>query len=99
MRRITRLSIFQLPQLAASGDTTIVVIIVNRSELRGFYFLLLFLNEASNQVAFPHPQAGKGHYWEEDISNSRSVIRYLVKRTIDVTDYGNADDEVRPAKN
>ena len=50
-------------------------------------------------MAFPHPKSRKHHYRKEDEPNSRGVIWYLVKRTINITDYRNADDDVNPANN
>jgi hypothetical protein len=50
-------------------------------------------------MAFPHPKSGKEHYRKEDKPNSGGVLWYFFKRTIDITDYRNANDDVNPAKN
>ena len=50
-------------------------------------------------MALPHPKSRQDHYRKEDKSNSRGVIWYLIKRTVDVTDYRNAYDDVNPANN
>ena len=50
-------------------------------------------------MAFPHPQSRKDKYRNEDKPSSGRVVGNLVKRTIDVTEYRNAEDDVNPAKN
>src|SRR5678815_1793219 len=49
-------------------------------------------------MSFPHPQACKDKDGNEDKSNKRRIIRDLVKRTIDVTEYRDAEHKVNPAK-
>lgn len=49
-------------------------------------------------MAFPHQQSCKDHEREEDIPSRKGVLRNLVKRTVDVAIYRNADDDVNPAK-
>ena len=58
-----------------------------------------FLKESSNDVALPHPKSRKDHHRQKDKPHRRGVVWYLVKRTINITDYGNANDDVNPAKN
>jgi hypothetical protein len=50
-------------------------------------------------MAFPHPKSRKDNYRKEDIPNSGGVIWNFFKRTINITDYRNAKDDVNPAKN
>jgi hypothetical protein len=50
-------------------------------------------------MALPHPQSRQDNYRKRDKPNNRSVVRKLFERTINVTDYWNAEDEVKPAKN
>ena len=50
-------------------------------------------------MPFPHPQSGEDHYRDDDKASKRSVVRDLVKRTIDVAEYWDAKDDVNPAKN
>src|SRR5215471_9694324 len=50
-------------------------------------------------MAFPHPKSRKDHYRKEDKPNSGGVFWYFFKRTINITDYRNAKDDVNPAKN
>ncbi len=50
-------------------------------------------------MAFPHPQSRKDKYRNEDKPSSGSVVWNFVKRTINITEYGNAKDEVNRAKN
>jgi hypothetical protein len=49
-------------------------------------------------MAFPHPQSSKDNYRKGDKPNHGSVFGYFFKRTINVTDYRNAEDDVNPAK-
>jgi hypothetical protein len=49
-------------------------------------------------MAFPHPKSRKGNYWNGDIPNNGSVVWKFLKRTINITDYRNGEDEVNPAK-
>src|SRR5271166_633929 len=49
-------------------------------------------------MAFPHPQSRKDHARKEDISSLGGVAWKFFKRTIDVTEYRNAEDDVNPAK-
>ena len=50
-------------------------------------------------MALPHPQSRQDNYRKGDKPNNRGVVRKLFERTINVTDYWNAEDEVNPAKN
>src|SRR5690348_4532053 len=54
-------------------------------------------NKSANEMAFPHPQSRKHNQRKSDIPNNGSVIWKLFKRTINVTDYRNGEDEVNPA--
>lgn len=56
-------------------------------------------NKSSNDMALPHPQSRKDKYWNEDKPNSGGVVWNLFKRTVNITEYRNAKDEVNPAKN
>ena len=49
-------------------------------------------------MAFPHPQSRKDHYRKEDKAGCGGIVRKLRKRTINVTEYWNAEDDVNPAK-
>src|SRR5262252_10302891 len=61
--------------------------------------LTSFGNESSNEMAFPHPQSRKGDCRKGDIPNNRGVVWKLLKRTINVTDYRNAEHDVNRTKN
>ncbi len=50
-------------------------------------------------MAFPHPQSRKDEDRNEDKPNSGGVVWYFFKRTINITDYRDAKDDVNPAKN
>jgi hypothetical protein len=50
-------------------------------------------------MAFPHPQSGNDHGREEDKPSSGSIARKFFERTINITEYRNAEDDVNPAKN
>jgi hypothetical protein len=50
-------------------------------------------------MAFPHPKSRKDKYRNGDIPNNRGVVWKFFKRTIDITDYRNAKDDVNQAKN
>jgi hypothetical protein len=54
-----------------------------------------FRNKPSNDMAFPHPKSRKQHYRKEDKPNTGGVLFNF--RTIDVTEYRNAADDVNPA--
>lgn len=58
-----------------------------------------FRNKASKHMAFPHPQSRKDHHRNEDKPRCGSIVRKSLKRTINVTEYWNAEDQVNPAKN
>lgn len=49
-------------------------------------------------MAFPHPQPGKDHDWNEDISRWHGVLRNFVKGAIDVAEDRNAEDQMDPSK-
>ena len=50
-------------------------------------------------MAFPHPKSRKDHYRNGDVPNNGGVIWKFFKRTVNITDYWNAKDDVNPAKN
>src|ERR1700704_3266812 len=50
-------------------------------------------------MAFPHPKSRKDKYRKEDKPNSGGAIWNFFKRTINITEYRNAKDDVNPAKN
>ena len=55
-------------------------------------------NKSSKDMAFPHPQSRKDHYRKKDKPSCGGVVWNLFKRTINITDYRNAKDDVNPAK-
>ena len=50
-------------------------------------------------MAFPHPKSRKEHYRNDDKPNAGGVLWNFFKRTINITEYRNAKDDVNPAKN
>ena len=50
-------------------------------------------------MAFPHPQSREDHHRNEDKASSGGVVWNFVKRTVDISEYRNAKDQVNPAKN
>jgi hypothetical protein len=50
-------------------------------------------------MAFPHPKSGKEHYGNDDKPNTVGVLWKFFKRTINITEYRNAKDDVHPANN
>jgi hypothetical protein len=50
-------------------------------------------------MAFPHPKSSKNKYRNGDKPNHGGVVWKFFKRTINITDYRNAKDDVNPAKN
>ena len=50
-------------------------------------------------MSFPHPQPRKDNYRKGDISNNGGVVWKLFERTVNVTDYRNAKDDVNRAEN
>src|SRR6516164_9391618 len=50
-------------------------------------------------MAFPHPESRKGKDGNEYKPNKRGVVWNLFKRTVNVAEYRNAEDEMNPAKN
>jgi hypothetical protein len=50
-------------------------------------------------MAFPHPKSRKDKCRNEDKPNSGGVRWNVFKRTINITEYRNAEDDVNPAKN
>ena len=55
--------------------------------------------KSSKPMAFPHPKSRKHKHGNEDKPSSGSVVWNLFKRTINITEYGNAKDDVNPANN
>ena len=56
-------------------------------------------NKASHDMAFPHPQSRKDHYRDEDKPSGGGVVGKVFERTINITKYRNAKDEVDPSTN
>ena len=56
-------------------------------------------NKSAKDMAFPHPKSRKEHYRNDDKPNTGGVLWNFFKRTINITEYRNAEDEVNPAKN
>ncbi len=50
-------------------------------------------------MAFPHPKSRKDNYRNEDKPKNGGVLLNLLSRTINVTEYRKAKDDVNPAKN
>jgi hypothetical protein len=50
-------------------------------------------------MAFPHPQSRKDHYRKEDKPGCGGIVGEFFKRTINITEYRNTQDDVNPAKN
>jgi hypothetical protein len=50
-------------------------------------------------MALPHPKSRKEHYRNDDKPNTGGVLWNFFKRTINITEYRNAKDDVNPAKN
>ena len=50
-------------------------------------------------MAFPHPESRQNQYRNEAKPNGGRVIWNLVKRAIDIAEYGYREDDVNPAKN
>jgi hypothetical protein len=57
----------------------------------------LLREKLPNEMAFPHPQSRKHHYWEKDEPGRRRVIRDDVERTVNVPGDRNGTDDVNPA--
>src|SRR5467141_4735430 len=55
-------------------------------------------NESSKDMAFPHPKSRKEHYRNDDKPNTGGVLWNFFKRTINITEYRNAKDDVNRAK-
>src|SRR6266849_1326407 len=53
--------------------------------------------KSSKDMAFPHPQSRKDNYRHEDKPSSGGIVWDLFKRTINITEYRNAKDNVNPA--
>jgi hypothetical protein len=54
-------------------------------------------NQSSNHMAFPHPQSRKNHHRNEDKPGRGCIVWKSFKRTVDITEYRNAKDDVNPA--
>lgn len=50
-------------------------------------------------MAFPHPKSGKDNDRDRDKPNHGGVIRKFLERTINITGYRNAKEDVDRAKN
>ena len=60
---------------------------------------LSFRNKSSNDRPFPHPKSRKNKCRNENKPSSGGVVWDLFKRTINITDYRNAKNNMNPAKN
>jgi hypothetical protein len=58
-----------------------------------------FRNKSSNDMAFPHPKSRKDKYRNEDKPSSGGVVWNFFKRTINITEYRNAKNEVNRTNN
>src|SRR5689334_11980988 len=50
-------------------------------------------NKSPKDMAFPHPKPRKDHYGNEEIPSRPGVVWNLFKRTINIADYRNAEDD------
>ena len=50
-------------------------------------------------MALPHPQSRKDHYRKEDKPDKWCVLWQVFKRTLNITEYRDAKDDVNPAPN
>jgi hypothetical protein len=48
-------------------------------------------------MAFPHPQSRKHHDRKEDVSRLGSIVGQLLKRTKNISEYRDSEDDVYPA--
>src|SRR5262249_3834731 len=55
--------------------------------------------KSSKNMAFPQPKSRKDNDRKGDKPNHGGVVWKLLKRTVYVTDYRNAEHDVNPAKN
>src|SRR5690242_10345452 len=58
-----------------------------------------FRKESTNGMAFPHPQSRKDHDRNEDKPGGASVLWEIFKRTINIAENWNAQNDMNPAKN
>ena len=56
-------------------------------------------NKPSKDMAFPHPKSRKQHHRNDYKPNTAGVLWNFFKRTINITEYRNAEDDVKPAEN
>ena len=49
-------------------------------------------------MAFPHPQSRNDHYRKKDKSSCGGIVWKLFKRTINISQYRNAEDDVNPTE-
>src|SRR5262249_48210233 len=57
-----------------------------------------FRNKSSNEVALPHPESGQNNHRNKEKTSGRGVLREVFKRTVNVSDDWNGEDDVSPAK-
>jgi hypothetical protein len=50
-------------------------------------------------MALPHPKTRNEKYRKENKPNCRGVVWNFFKRTVNITEYWNATDDVNPAQN
>src|SRR5437764_14117854 len=56
-------------------------------------------NKPLKDMAFPHPKSRKDKCRNEDKPSSGGIVRDFCKRTINISGYRNAKDDVNGAKN
>jgi hypothetical protein len=49
-------------------------------------------------MAFPHPKSGNDHDWKEHKPGREGIAWKFLKRTIDIAQYRNAEDDVNRAE-
>src|SRR5215471_9956402 len=58
----------------------------------------IFRNKSSKNMTFPHPKSRKNNYRKCDIPNHGRVVRKFFERTINISDYRTAKDDVNTAE-
>jgi hypothetical protein len=56
-------------------------------------------HKPSHNMPFPHPQSCKHHNRKEDKPGCGRVVGEFFKRTVNISEYRNAEDDVNPSKN
>src|SRR5579862_1763991 len=55
-------------------------------------------NQPSQDMAFPHPESRKENHRNDDTPHKIGILWNFFKRTINIAEYRNTEDEVNPAK-